>query len=187
LSPQRISENRRVQYLQAMGIDAWISRDRAKAEAIVGSSVPESEPLASLQLPGLNAGPSTQEIRYEIGPGSGQTLVLCASREQAASPLASDIARCLDEVPVWGWQEKPVGPEGAAQAGLSLQSAIEDRLFTRVLLFCNLPAEPSGQAQVIGSALVIRAPALPELANNPQQKRALWMQLVQHGWCAGGR
>ena len=154
-----ITEQQRRQYLHAMGIEPLIRRGISTGATAAGTAT-----------------------HYQIGPGAGGTLLLCDGREQAASALASDIARCLVEVPIWGWCVDP-GPGDARTPAFTLESAIEERLFTRVLLFSDIaPA----QADVIGSARIIRAPSLQQLANNPQAKRALWSQLVEHGW-AGRR
>lgn len=192
LKPQAISEAQRLQYLQAMGIEPWISRARAARMGVMQQNTAVEEPDADLS-PGsppqhadqrADLAPASRESRYIIGPGSGRTLLLCESPEQAASTLASDIARCLDEVPVWAWRT-PSGRQAATeQVSFTLESAIEDRLFTRVLLFSGAAGRKSADPEVIGSARIIRAPALPELASNPQQKRALWLQLVQYGWAA---
>ena len=167
-----ISENLRLQYLDALGIDAWISRSRAARL--------ESKSAAAL-LPGLAV--TGQVVRYTIGPGSGQTLLLCRQREEASSKLASDIARCLDEAPVWGWRSVAVtGAEGGPE-GQDLETAIRDRLFTRVLVFDDAALAGNNQSEVMGSARIIHAPLLAELASNPQHKRRLWSHLLASGWC----
>jgi hypothetical protein len=127
--------------------------------------------------------PSLVADRYIIGPGSGQTLLLCNRQEQASQRLASDIARCLDEAPVWGWQAQVKAGTNPEIPGLSLEDAIRDRLFTRVLLFGAAAGTSPGESEVIGSARIIQAPSLAELGESPQQKRSLWAQLVAHGWC----
>jgi DNA polymerase III psi subunit len=174
-----ITEQQRRQYLHAMGIEPLVCRGLGMAVAAGPVAQPAVDEHFS-PAPGQSA--DTAEACYEIGPGAGSTLLLCDSREQAASPLASDIARCLDEVPVWGWNVAADQQDARAPA-FTLESAIRDRLFTRVLLFSDAGYP---QALVIGSARIIRAPALPQLANDPQQKRVLWSQLTEHGW-AGRR
>lgn len=172
-----ISEARRLQYLDALGIDAWVSRSRGARQ--LQQVVPATDALTE---PGVHS-PSSATASYIIGPGSGQTLLLCNRPEEAASKLASDIARCLDEIPVWGWQTPAAVAAGADDPGLSLESAIRDRLFTRVLLFGAAAKPTAGNNEVIGCARIIHAPALAELGQSPQHKRSLWLQLVANGWC----
>lgn len=167
-----ISENQRLQYLDALGIDVWISRSRAARFESPAAAVPSP----GVPVPG-------QPVRYTIGPGYGQILLLCREREEASSKLASDIARCLDEAPVWGWRSMSVpGTEGGPE-GQDLETAIRDRLFTRVLVFDDAALAGKSQGEVVGSARIIHAPLLAELANNPQHKRKLWSQLLASGWC----
>jgi len=122
---------------------------------------------------------SLAEAQYEIGPGSGQTLILCDSREDTSLQIASDIARSLGEAPVWGW--RLIGSESG---GVQLDGAIKDRLFTRVLLFTGSAGSSTGQSKVMSSARVFFAPSITALANSPQQKRALWAELARNGWCS---
>jgi hypothetical protein len=189
-----ISEVQRLQYLEAMGIKAWISRERASVRASQGLEdghfeKPRHEqkstaaPDLASQNPGTvaAAGPAS----FVIGPGSGQTLLLCGRREDAALPVSSDIARCLDEAPVWGWLSQPGAGPGAEATGLSLERAINERLFTRVLMFSSdFAAGEQGNDEVKGSARIIHAPPLAELANQPAHKRRLWQQLTANGWCS---
>jgi hypothetical protein len=172
-----ISEARRLQYLDALGIDAWVSRSSSARQ--MQQPVPATVALAEPEV----RVPSLAAASYIIGPGSGQTLLLCNRPEEAASKLASDIARCLDEVPVWGWQTPAAVAAGAGDPGLSLETAIRDRLFTRVLLFGAAAKPTAGTSEVIGCARIIHAPALAELGQSPQHKRSLWLQLVANGWC----
>lgn len=173
-----ISEAQRLQYLDALGIDAWVSR-----ASLARMARHQAEILAE-GLPGKAVdGPALVPGRYLIGPGAGQTLFLCKRQEEASSRLASDIARCLDEAPVWGWQAQAGMEAGSDRAGMSLESAIQDRLFTRVLLFGTTAESTSDQSTVIGSARIIYAAALADLGKSPQDKRSLWAQLVANGWC----
>lgn len=179
-----ISEAQRLQYLDALGIDAWVSRASLARRAPHRAPIRAEVETVAEALPG-NAGNTRPSMpaRYLIGPGSGQTLLLCKQQEEASSRLASDIARCLDEAPVWGWQvQAGIGADHDG-TGLTLESAIQDRLFTRVLLFGAAAGSTENQAAVIGSARIIHAPALPELGNTPEFKRNLWAQLVANGWC----
>jgi len=156
-----ISEVQRLQYLEAMGIEAWISSEHAVNRV------------------------ANDRVFYELGPGLGQTLLLCSRQEETALPIAGDIARCLIEAPVWGWQSAGTAGQSHADNSVSLEHAIQDRLFTRVLL-CSVDFNGSeaDQEEVIGSARIIHAPPLAQLAVNPAQKRRLWQQLNAHGWCS---
>jgi DNA polymerase III psi subunit len=180
-----ISESQRLQYLEAMGIQAWVGRSRVLAEMV---SVPEhaaeaqefetGEAVARPVQQETQPAQSLAESIFEIGPGRGQTLLLCGSRQDASLQIASDIARSLGETPVWGWRLNSPGTEG-----IKLEGAIRDRLFTRVLLFTDSAGPLTGNSEVMASARIIYAPSMTALANNPQQKRALWAQLALNGWC----
>jgi hypothetical protein len=186
-----MNESQRLQYLDAMGIEVWISKQQAAARAVQAAiaEVAESpQPVPSNRKPQTHSTP-IHDLVFDIGPGSGQTLLLCGQREEASSQLASDIARCLDEAPVWGWQaqSKPsmvAAATGSGAAGLSLDCAIKERLFTRVLVFAAGSAAKQGSSEVLGSARVIYAPPLNVLAKSPEHKRSLWQQLVGNGWCS---
>lgn len=185
-----ISEGQRLQYLEAIGIQAWISRDRPLVQ-VAGEPDFEDQPecgspVTASTLPGQQQGDqiSARPPSFEIGPGSASTLLLCTRPEDAATPLASDIARCLDEAPVWGWLSQDHGETDTAETAISLERAISERLFTRVLLFCgDATAHQVGKVEVLSSAHIIYAPPIAELANHPAHKRRLWMQLLSHGWC----
>jgi len=186
-----ISEGQRLQYLEAMGIQGWISRDRPSARALrEPDDIDKPQPRNPVtERTGLGQQQGTQKsaglARFEIGPGIGSTLLLCTRPEDAATPLASDIARCLDEPPVWGWLSQETGGPDKAETGLSLERAIDERLFTRVLLFCGAStSDQVGKVEVMSSARIIYAPPIVDLASNPEHKRRLWMQLLTHGWCA---
>jgi hypothetical protein len=172
-----ISEARRLQYLDALGIEPWVSRSRVSRQL--------RQPEPSEQTLAVPAADATTAVaaRYMIGPGLGQTLFLCDRQEEASSRLASDVARCLDEAPVWGWQVHTQAVADADDSGLSLESAIRDRLFTRVVLFSDTEKSAKGNSDVMGSARIVHVPSLAELGRNLQQKRSLWLQLVANGWC----
>lgn len=186
-----MNEGQRLQYLDAMGIQAWISKEQAAVRAVQAATAGLREPPASAvtdSKPQASSRP-IQDLCFEIGPGTGRTLLLCGRREEASSQLASDIARCLDEAPVWGWQGQSAPAQGRAAAesndvGLNLERAIRERLFTRVLVFADGSAAKQEGSEVLGSARVIYAPPLAVLAKSPEQKRSLWLQLVGNGWLA---
>lgn len=184
-----MNEAQRLQYLDAMGIQPWISKEQAAARAVQAATAERAgsqEPVAHKgEAPQSNT--AIQNLLFEIGPGTGQILLLCGKPKEASSQLASDIARCLDETPVWGWQIQSgsgMATANSDETGLSLEQAIKERLFTRVLVFGAGPAAKEGSSQVLRSARVIYAPPLAVLAKSPEQKRSLWLQLVSNGWTA---
>jgi len=185
-----ISEGQRLQYLEAMGIQAWSSRERVRArDEREADSLDPPEFLNTATVSPTSGRQrdwtSTLPASFAIGPGGGSILLLCNRPEDTAAQLASDVARCLNEPPVWGWLSQGQSGSGAAETGLSLERAIDERLFTRVLLFCaDSTAAEVGKDEVLGSARIIYAPPIAELARNPEAKRRLWMQLLTHGWCS---
>jgi DNA polymerase III psi subunit len=104
--------------------------------------------------------------------GEGRTLLVCSSPEESASRLAGDITRAFGGDVAWGWPDPGDGAETLAPA-----DAVGQYLFTGILLF-GKPAEKqlfSGQAPaVLGSARVLRAPGLDELAVRGTAKQSLW-------------
>lgn len=186
-----ITEGQRLQYLDAMGIQPWISKQQAATRLVLAAAAELGEPPAPAftdSKPPAGSKP-IQDLYFEIGPGTGQTLLLCGQRAEASSQLASDIGRCLDETPVWGWQAQSEPAQGntnsaSGGAGLNLERAIKERLFTRVLIFAAGSAAKEGGSEVLGSARLIYAPPLAVLADSPEQKRSLWLQLVGNGWSA---
>jgi|GEM_PF-1308947 len=188
-----MNEGQRLQYLDAMGIQPWISKQQAAARVVLAAAAELREPPAPAPESKPPAGSTPiqpiQDLYFEIGPGTGQTLLLCGQRAEASSQLASDIARCLGETPVWGWQAQSEPAQSntnsaSGDAGLNLERAIRERLFTRVLVFAAGFAAKAGGSEVLGSARIIYAPPLAVLANSPEQKRSLWLQLVGNGWSA---
>jgi len=166
---------RRNAYLRALSIDVWVPRAGADKATFVH---PEPGAVSALPL-ALAHG-------LHIGPGHGNTLLLCNTPAEAATRLAADIARCLDGEPVWSW---PVPEE--AEPGISLQQAIEQRLFTRVLVFGpelgGFVSEfvSGSDAHVIASARILCTRSITELAGSPVAKRTLWSELCANEWCTG--
>lgn len=160
---------RRQAYLKAMGIDVWIPRS-----APAGSR--ESLPLET------GTGETTRELQIFVGPGSGSTMLLCASAAEAATELASDIARSLEGEPVWAWLAS-----GDSTPGVSLPLAIEEHLFTRVLVFGLEPLARagSGKNRIVGSAELVWTDPIPGLAESGAARQRLWQQLSASHWCAG--
>ena len=142
---------RQSHYLRSMGIDLWVLRQGDDQDLPV--------PVRSVQL----------------GPGAGDILLLCQDASESASRLGADVARSLDCEPVWGW---PVGDEN--EPGLALESAITDRLITRVLVFG--PGLLTGGT--VGKARVIQTDAMITLRQSPTARKALWSQLYEQHWCS---
>lgn len=137
-------------YLDAMGIPVWVLR---------------------AVTPG-----DSKACPVQIGPGSGQVLLLCAAGDDLAGKLASDISRCLRAEPVWGW---PVEDDSAGP----LTEAVTERLFTHILVLgrdAEAAAFGGPAPELIGSAAVIRAPALADLGQSMADRRKLWALLCQH-------
>ncbi len=188
----------RNEYLSAMGIDIWIPRVTA-APASDGADQPALAEETAASQPGAlfnaversrlppQAGAGKRDSYMAcasaivggivIGPGAGDTLLLCGKPGEAATALAADIARSLRCEPVWSW---PAQDESVP--GLPLEQAIEERLFTRVLVFGpDLLASAADPAvQVIGSARLIRADSIPRLVESGAARRALWLALNEY-------
>ena len=164
---------RRIEYLKAMGIETWIPR--TKADPAVESR--DEPPLAAAKevqasrpdeaLPGLSI--AAQQI--VVCPGTGDTLLLCGQYGEHATALAADIARSLGHEPVWSWPA-----QDATTPGLSLEQAVKERLFTRVIVFGQVPAADPA-SRVIGSARLVHVDALPVLSRSSAARRALWLAL----------
>jgi len=144
----------RRQYLERMGIPVWISRPQPAAEDAGHTSL-------------------------ALGPGNGSSLFLCESREAAAGRLAADLARIPARPPVWAW---PVA-EGA-EDGLTLAAAVNDRLFTAVVVF----GEDLGRRllggpppEMLGPARVLVVESLEQLAASPVARRDCWRAMVSGG------
>lgn len=161
---------RQVEYLRAMGIEVWWRRGNGIPVGSRAATQPNVSPTSAM----------TPDRGYVIGPGSGSLLLLCDSAGDAALPIAADIARCFADAPVWGWP----APAGGA-AGMALDQAIRERLFTGVLVFGALPETPAaaGCSPVWGSARIVHANALADLARSPEARRALWERLRSTDWC----
>ena len=163
----------RNEYLKALGIDVWIPR---KVE------VPDTQAaLPARQEPRTGTLPGTSPASFVIGPGNGNTLLLCGSAAEAATALAADIARCLDCEPVWGWPA-----QSPAEQGIGLKQAIEERLFTRLLVFGPGLADDGREAAspAIRSARRIQADPMTELLTSGPARQKLWHQLSANNWCA---
>lgn len=161
----------RQQYLEAMGITAWVRRgqrppgsDATPAEAVttaVGAAVDSS---------------------VRVGPGEGPGLCVCAGADEASDPLASDIARAMGAPPAWAW------PDTGPDAG-TLEDVAGERLFTGLVVF------GAGLARMLfdgdppvscGPARVVVVPSLGEMETSGDARRACWRALREAGLVASG-
>jgi DNA polymerase III psi subunit len=181
---------RRHAYLRALGLDPLVLR--VSPENVMCAR-PEGAAASESCAPGLQS--------LHLGPGDGSILLVCNNPAEAATRLATDIARSLDSEPVWSWPR----PAETGQ-GCTLQQIIEQRLFTRVLIFgkqagaraprlaSDLGNELAGElvsnragdadANVIASARILRTLSIGELEKSAGAKRALWSELCLNHWCA---
>jgi hypothetical protein len=184
---------RRNHYLGAMGIDIWVPRRTATRASEAALQPARSEETAALQpdtvepkatrRPWLGKRDSYMACgsaiagRVVLGPGAGSTLLLCGKPGEAATALAADIARSLGSEPVWSWLA-----QDEAAPGVPLEQAIEERLFTRVLVFGRDLFAPAADpaVQVIGSARLIRVESIPVLVQSGAARRALWLALNEY-------
>ncbi|MEJ2384709.1 MAG: hypothetical protein P8Y54_09965 [Xanthomonadales bacterium] len=116
--------------------------------------------------------PGPGPVRLVVGPGAGGDLLICAAPDASSGKLAADIARALGDDPVWAWPD----PEGDL-ACPTVDEAVADRLFTRLLVFGEeLARDLFGpeSPEVLGSAAVRVAPAMDELAVRGNAKQAFW-------------
>jgi DNA polymerase III psi subunit len=113
-------------------------------------------------------------VRLLIQPGGGDALLVADRAPAPGDLLAEDIARALNGKAVWSW------PDPAGMEGVSLEDAIEQHLFTRVVLFGTDLASRLFDADVplvIGSARIVPASGLAELAAGAEARRTFWKQL----------
>jgi hypothetical protein len=180
-------------YLDALGITVWARREPPQAtpepvtspvegavqaagpEAVAqGPVTPPVQPAPARKSPGKAA---AKALGLLLGPGQGSCLFLCGSEDETASPLAADLARTLSGAPVWA-------KTAIAGDGVALEAAVDERLFTSVVIF--------GQAQALlalggaapercGAARVIVVPELKRLASDPAARRSCWQALKSLG------
>jgi hypothetical protein len=119
--------------------------------------------------------------RFVVGPGSGNTLLVCARSEETATALAADIARSLEGEPVWAWPAA-----GTDEPGTTLAAAVEAHMFDRVLIFGSGPGAgaDTGKGGIAGKAQLIRAEPIAALLESSDARRGLWQQLSASGWSA---
>ena len=96
-------------YLEAMEIPVWVPK-----EQIIRENVDRAPEFVS---PGL-----------QLGPGTGEVLLVCGSVDEPAQHIAADIARSLKVEPVWAWPD-------ADAAGFDIGTAISEHLFTILMVF----------------------------------------------------
>ena len=124
-----MSETRRRDYLEALGIDVWISRPAAPAQD-----------------------------RLLIGPGDGSVLLVCESPEACSGKLAGDIVRALGVEAVWAWLDPNGGPDSEkldeAIAARLLTRVIVFGTAPAMLIFgANLPSVQGSAAITTCSSL----------------------------------
>jgi DNA polymerase III psi subunit len=149
-----VIEQQRLAYLKALDIAVWLPRTQQ----------PSNEAHC---LP----------CCVRLGPGTGETLVVCDRPDQSSGSLASDIVRSLGGVPVWAWLDD-------SASGLSLAEAVQDRLFTGLIVFGHGLAERLlGDAipERLGPARVLVTDDIDTLGRSAGARRELWRQL-----CLGG-
>lgn len=154
----------RLAYLDALGIDVWVPREpRAPAE-------PEREAGGPVLV---------------LGTGDGDILCVVASPEEAGLDLVGDIGRAMRSAPVWAW---PAGAPGFGAEAVSLEEAVADRLFTRMLVFGEGVASVlfgARRPDSLGTAGVHFVPGVARLGTDREAKRILWALMQKHGIAAG--
>jgi hypothetical protein len=140
----------------------------------------ERAPAAEVAAPTPKA-PVVQEpqatVGIKLGPGRDGMLLVCGSVDEPASRLANDIARALGAVPVWAW------PEAGGEV-VSIQSAVEENLFTEVAIFGDELAATLFSGEIpekVGSASVVQLPSLAVVRAQATSRRALWNALCRAG------
>ena len=121
--------------------------------------------------------PPPQPGRLVVGPHAAATLLVCGKPENSATRIAGDVVRALGGDASWAWPDT-----GGGEACVGLAEAIADRLITRVILFGQEPARwlfEGSVPEVLGSARVIAAPGLDELAGQGRARRSLWRLLQE--------
>ncbi len=139
----------------------------------------ESRRRAYLDAIGLDVWsirPQKPELdRLLLQPGDGSTLLICETPDETATRLAGDIARALAGEVVWAWPDR----EGKPQS-LSIEQAVDQYLFTRVILFgveLGRRMFRSNAPMTAGSAVITITDSLDELAIRGKTKKVFWKQL----------
>jgi len=119
--------------------------------------------------------PAPDFDRFLLQAGEGDTLLVCDQPCDLENPLVSDITRALAGAAVWAWPD----PEGRVES-LSLGEAVAQCLATRVVVFGSGLIQQifKGEAPlVVGSARILSAPRINDLAVDGSAKRVLWKEL----------
>lgn len=144
-------ESQRRAYLEALDITVWLQK----------ATVDESM--------------QADARRLTIESGSGSTLLLCRDAGEKSAPVAVDICRYLGNDAVWGWPDQE-----QVLSNPSVGQAIDQRLFTRVIVFgAKLAERLFGDAvpAILGSAQVVVSADLDELALGGACRKSLWLLL----------
>lgn len=143
----------------------------------------ESQRVAYLEALGFDvwkAKPAEPDFnRLVLQPGEGGTLLICELPDATASRIAADISRALVGDAVWAWPD----PESARELP-RLEDAVSQQLFTRVVVFGKNLQQHLFKGEVpavVGSAGIILAERLEDLAVQGRAKRALWEQISGPG------
>lgn len=190
-------------YLEALGITVWARRGLEASRTPQAEAKPQSSPQPKMvppatpnpttnrvpvkppepatepaaTEPGAHHAHASKALGLSLGPGQGNCLFLCGSEDETASPLASDLARLPGAAPVWA-------KTAIAGKGVPLDTAVEERLFTAVVIF--------GQAQALlalggaapeqcGAARVVVVPELKRLAADPAARKSCWQAFKSLG------
>lgn len=116
----------------------------------------------------------SSDVRFLIQPGGGDALLVCDAALLPGDPLADDIVRALNGKAVWAW------PDPGGTDGIPLEDAIGQHLFTRVVLFGSGLASRLFESDiplVVGSARIVPASEVAELAASSDARRTFWKQL----------
>lgn len=150
---------RRLAYLDALGIDVWVPREVRESAEVGGPAL-------------------------VLGAGDGDVLCVVASDEEGGLDLVRDIGRAMRSTPVWAW---PAGAPGFGAEAVSLEEAVADRLFTRMLVFGEGVASAlfgSRRPDYLGTARVHFVPGVARLGSDREAKRVLWALMQEHGIAA---
>jgi DNA polymerase III psi subunit len=192
-------DERRRRYLEAMGISTWSLREvgqaaakepateEPSAEARTPGGVTPRAPVSVVPEPSAPAEPPVDAcsatVGIRLGPGRDGILLVCAGNDEPASRLASDIARALGAVPVWAWP-------GAGTEVVSIESAVEENLFTEVAVFgADLAASlfPGDVPAKVGAASILQLPSMAAIREQADSRRSLWNALCRAGMVKPGR
>lgn len=119
--------------------------------------------------------PAAHGGRLGLDAGSGSLLLVCSSAAELGTAVAGDLVRALGGDPVCGWLD----PE-ETEATESLESAIEGRLITQLVVFGAAASRclfGTAVPDTVGTATVTIVPGLPELAASSGARRDLWTRL----------